>query len=126
MNMQVIVQESRTHDGVAGSLLLMRDADKLLGPGATCLVLGVGGDTLLSIASLAERKQTLRPMALDLIWQVPRPPTDPRLPCHLQRGRRSQGEAGFLPKELLMCADARDFALQWLCPLVQGTSFPGL
>ena len=43
---------------------------QLLGPGATCLVLGVGGDTLLSIASLAERKQTLRPMALDLLWQV--------------------------------------------------------
>ena len=29
VNMQVIVQESRTHDGVSGSLLLMRDADKV-------------------------------------------------------------------------------------------------
>ena len=57
----------------------------MLGPGATCLVLGVGGDTLLSIASLAERKQTLRPMALDLLWQVPVPPASSLILLHWQR-----------------------------------------
>ncbi|EIE24051.1 hypothetical protein COCSUDRAFT_62574 [Coccomyxa subellipsoidea C-169] len=39
-------------------------------PGASALVLAVGGDTLISVASILEDHKRDRPMALDLLWQV--------------------------------------------------------
>jgi hypothetical protein len=77
-NLQVVSRNARPQNSppvaqrflVSGSLVLMRDSDRQMGPDARALVLGVGGDTLMGIASLVEDQPGSRPMALDLLWQV--------------------------------------------------------
>lgn len=66
--MQVIV--SRAQPSASGNLLLMRESDRRMEEGAAALVLGVGGDTLISLATLLDNHKFNRPMALDLLWQV--------------------------------------------------------
>ncbi len=65
--MQVIVSQTKP---ISGHLVLMRDSDRRMEPGASALVLAVGGDTLISVASILEDHKRDRPMALDLLWQV--------------------------------------------------------
>lgn len=55
---------------LAGHLILMRDSDRRMEPGASALVLGVGGDTLICVAAILEDHKLHRPMSLDLLWQV--------------------------------------------------------
>lgn len=55
---------------MAGHLILMRDSDRRMEPGASALVLGVGGDTLICVAAILEDHKLHRPMSLDLLWQV--------------------------------------------------------
>ncbi|BDA46277.1 hypothetical protein COCOBI_08-3690 [Coccomyxa sp. Obi] len=69
VNIQVIVgQVEQPH--MAGHLILMRDSDRRMEPGASALVLGVGGDTLICVAAILEDHKLNRPMSLDLLWQV--------------------------------------------------------
>ncbi|KAK9906754.1 hypothetical protein WJX75_007449 [Coccomyxa subellipsoidea] len=68
VNMQVVA--SQMQSSMSGHLILMRDCDRRMEPGASALVLGVGGDTLIGVASILEDHKFNRPMALDLLWQV--------------------------------------------------------
>lgn len=77
-NLQVMSSQARRdlpqmqrYQMVQGTLILMRDSDRRLGPDAQALVLGVGGDTLGAISTIVDdHRAQLRPMALDLLWQV--------------------------------------------------------
>lgn len=70
VQLQVVTQSTRERGQLEGTLILLRNRDRRMEPGAGALVLGVGGDTLLGLGQLLESQMYSRPMALDLLWQV--------------------------------------------------------
>lgn len=87
VNIQVIVsQREQPHN--AGHLILMRDSDRRMEPGASALVLGVGGDTLTCVAAILDNHKLHRPMSLDLLWQVHCNPVFLLIPCACLACRR--------------------------------------
>lgn len=64
-----LVQAS-SDGGSQGSILLLRKEDGLQEEGTNILVIGIGGDALVALITLIQGKASLRPLALDLLWQI--------------------------------------------------------
>lgn len=72
---QIRLVQASSDGGSQGSILLLRKEDGLREEGTNILVIGIGGDALVALITLIQGKASLRPLALDLLWQI------------LQRGR---------------------------------------
>ena len=58
-------------DGTSqGSILLLRKQDINSSAQTSVLVIGIGGDALIALVTILQGRDSIRPLALDLLWQV--------------------------------------------------------
>lgn len=58
-------------DGTSqGSILLLKKQEGASMEGTRVLVIGIGGDALIALVTILQGRDSIRPLALDLLWQV--------------------------------------------------------